>query len=321
MDKLIVPDVRAEFLHQTVDDAYAEMNKPAPVRRERKQGTRTVQPAKAIPTPPFWGSKTISYMPLEIVLQYLNKQELYRLSWGAGNTHGDAWTKLQAEFDARLDAMSKAAIHEKILRPQAVYGYYPANSDGDDLVIWDPEPFNKANGSAPVLNEIGRFPFPRQPYGEFLCLSDYFAPVDSGQIDTAAFQVVTAGKAASERFEKMQSADQYTDAYFFHGLAVQAAEATANYVNRQVVNKGLNIPGGQGKRYSWGYGACPDLSQHELVLKLLPQASLELGMQLTESFQWIPEQSTAAIVIHHPEAKYFNVGADRVEQIVGEAQG
>ncbi len=321
MDKLVVPEVREQFLHQTVDDAYAEMNKPAPVRRERKQGARTVQPAPSIPTPPFWGSKTISYMPLEIVLQYLNKQELYRLSWGAGNTHGDAWTKLQAEFDAQLDAMGKAAVHEKILRPQAVYGFYPANSDGDDLIIWDPEPFNNASSSAPVLNEIGRFPFPRQPYGEFLCLSDYFAPIDSGQVDTAAFQVVTVGPASSERFEALQNADQYTDAYFFHGLAVQTAEATANYVNRQVVNKGLDIPGGQGKRYSWGYGACPDVSQHELVLKLLPQAVLELGMVLTESYQWVPEESTAAIVIHHPDAKYFNVGADRVEQIIGVARG
>jgi 5-methyltetrahydrofolate--homocysteine methyltransferase len=260
-------------------------------------------------------------MPLEIVLKYLHKPELYRLSWGATNTHGAEWTKLEAEFEARLDRMSREALHTKVLQPQAVYGYgfFPVNSDGDDLIVWDWERFSHANGSAPERVEVARFSFPRQPYGEYLCMSDYFAPVDSGLVDTMALQIVTVGQAASEHFEKLQGQDQYTEAYFFHGLAVQAAEATANYVNRQIVNKGMDIPGGQGKRYSWGYPACPDLQDHEIVLKLLPAAATEIGMQLTESYQWIPEQSTAAIVIHHPDAKYFSVGVDRVAQIVEEA--
>ena len=121
------------------------MNKPVPVKRVRHYDrVSDVQPAPDIPTPPFWGAKTIREMPLEIVLKYLEKKELYRLSWGAGNTHGDDWTKLEKEFEARLDQMTRAALREHTLKPQAVYGYFPANSEGDDLVIYDPLPFQQA---------------------------------------------------------------------------------------------------------------------------------------------------------------------------------
>jgi 5-methyltetrahydrofolate--homocysteine methyltransferase len=133
-----------------------------------------------------------------------------------------------------------------------------------------------------------------------------------------ALQIVTVGDPASHKFDQLQSADNYSEAYFFHGLAVQAAEATATYVH-QHVNRELKISQEQGKRYSWGYPACPDLEDHELVLKLLPQATQEIGMELTESYQWVPEQSTAAIVVHHPDAKYYSVGnLDRSEMILGE---
>lgn len=319
MDQLINPVAREEFLAQAINDAYAEMGKPA---RGKKQASsdasrKTVQPAPHLPTPPFWGPKLIEYMPLEIVLKHIHKPELFRLSWGAKNSHGDEWTKLEAEFEARLDRMSKQAIRDKSLKPQAVYGYFPANSDGDDLVIWDWRQFASANGKAPEKIEVARFSFPRQPQGEYLCISDYFAPVDSGQVDTVALQIVTVGEAASQKFDEMQQADNYSEAYFFHGLAVQAAEATATYVHRHVTRE-LGIPTEQGKRYSWGYPACPDLEDHTLVLKLLPQAR-ELGLSLTESYQWVPEQSTAAIVVHHPDAKYYSVGSlDRTAQILGE---
>jgi 5-methyltetrahydrofolate--homocysteine methyltransferase len=318
MDKLVDANQRNDFVEQIIDEAYTEQGKPTPVKRAHSSGKSTVKPTTDIPTPPFWGPKTISYMPLEMVFQYLDKQELYRLSWGATNTHGDAWTKLKAEFDARLDKMTHDQIREKSLRPQGVYGYFPANSDGESLIIWDYEPFNHANGKAPEKVEVARFSFPRQPNGEFLCLSDYFAPVDSGKVDTVALQIVTVGRGADEAFEKLQKSDQYTEAYFYHGLAVQTAEATANYVNRHIM-KELGFPAHRGKRYSWGYPACPDLQDHEVVFKLLPQATAELGMELTVSYQLLPEQSTAAIVVHHPDAKYYSVGnLDRVGQILGE---
>jgi 5-methyltetrahydrofolate--homocysteine methyltransferase len=336
MDRLM-SDARAEFVAQNAREADEEMNKPAPVRRARSQGEKTVPPAPHIPVPPFWGAKTIEEMPLEIVLKYLHKPELYRLSWGAGNAHGEEWEKLQAEYNARLERMTREALRDKSLRPQAVYGFFPAASDGDDLVIYDPAaqpltpqpplPQNRGEGDGAqasdsalstqhsALSEIARFAFPRQPFGDYLCISDYIAPVGSDPIDVVALQVVTVGHAASEKFEALQAADQYSEAYFFHGLAVQAAEATANYVHRQVVAKGLGIPPGQGKRYSWGYPACPELADHELVLRLLPAAAETLGLTLSPSYQWIPEQTTAAIILHHPDAKYFSVGVDRVAQI------
>jgi 5-methyltetrahydrofolate--homocysteine methyltransferase len=320
MDKLTDPAQHEAFVQQIKDEAYVEMDKPIPVRRERHYGqSSTVAPAPDIPAPPFWGIKTIRQMPLEIVFQYLHKPELYRLSWGAGNTHGEDWTKLQAEFETRLNRMGREASKNKSLRPQAAYGFFPVNRDGDDLVVYDPEPFQHVlegkNGKTAERVEVARFAFPRQPFGDYLCISDYFAPVESGLIDTMALQIVTVGAEATEYFDKLQGADNYTEAYFFHGLAVQTAEATANYVHQTVVNRQLGIPVNRGKRYSWGYPACPDLSDHTKVLQLLPNAGSEIGLQLTVSYQWIPEQSTAAIVVHHPDAKYYSVGVDRVQQI------
>jgi 5-methyltetrahydrofolate--homocysteine methyltransferase len=319
MDKLAVPNVRSEFVTQIIAEGYEEQGKPAPRKRVSSVTTSTVKPAPSIPTPPFWGVKSIHEMPLEIVFKYLEKKELFRLSWGATNTHGEAWDKLEAEFEERLAWMQKDALRDGTLNPQAVYGYFPVNKDGDDVIVWDWRPFADRNGAEPQRTEVARFSFPRQPGGEYLCLADYFAPTESGQVDVAALQVVTVGETASQTFEKLQGADNYSEAYFFHGLAVQTAEATAIYVNRQIVNKGLGIPTNQGKRYSWGYPACPDLDDHKIVWGLMPEAETEIGVSLTESYQLVPEQSTAAIVIHHPDAKYFSVGnLDRVAQILGE---
>ncbi|HLY28646.1 MAG TPA: dihydropteroate synthase, partial [Aggregatilineales bacterium] len=328
MDRLIDTEKRAPFLDQIVREGYAEMG-----REEQKAETKvpkrrsTLTPAPDVPLPPFYGPKTISYMPLEIVMQHIHKPELFRLSWGAKNAHGEEWEKLQADFEARLDRMGRAALREKTLRPQAAYGYFPTQSDGDDLVIYDPEPFERArqahngngangtsNGKQPERREIARFHFPRQPHGEFLCISDYFRPVESNEVDTVAFQVVTVGNIATETFDKLQAANEYSEAYFFHGLAVQTAEATATYVHAHIARE-LGISESRGKRYSWGYPACPDLADHATILKLLPQAETEIGMQLTSAFQWVPEQSTAAIVVHHPQAKYYSVGVSRTEQL------
>jgi 5-methyltetrahydrofolate--homocysteine methyltransferase len=319
MDKLVDPQRRSTFLDSVVSEAYTELERPAPVRRSLDTPRqKTVVPSPDIPKPPFWGAKTIQYMPLEIVLQYLDKPELFRLSWGAKNTHGEEWRILEAEYEARLAKMSRTALSDKSLRPQAAYGYFPANSDGEDLIIWDWQPFAANGTSNPQKIEVARFHFPRQPSGEYLCLSDYFAPVDSGQTDTVALQAVTVGEAASHRFDELQNQNLYSDAYYFHGLAVQAAEATATYVTKHISQE-LEITYGRGKRYSWGYPACPDLEDHEKVIQLLPNAQTDLGLTLTESYQWVPEQSTAAIFIHHPDAKYFSVGGlDRSAQILGE---
>ncbi|MBI5082183.1 MAG: methionine synthase, partial [Chloroflexi bacterium] len=243
----------------------------------------------------------IDQMPLELVFECMDKDELFRLSWGAKNTHGAEWEKLKAEFEERLAKMKRDAMREKWLTPKAVYGYWQAQSDGESLIVYE-------NGK-----EITRFEFPRQDSQDHLCLADYFAPVDSGVMDVVAFQVVTVGARATELFDERDSKNEYGDAYFLHGLAVQTAEATAEYVHRHIKRE-LGLAPNRGKRYSWGYPAIPDLDDHAKVFKLLP-AEKELGMSLSSAYQLIPEQSTAAIIVHHPEARYYTIGGNRVEQI------
>jgi 5-methyltetrahydrofolate--homocysteine methyltransferase len=251
-----------------------------------------------------FGWKVVRAMPLEMVFQNLNINELYRLSWGAKNTHGPEWDKLKAEFDVRLDKMKRDALKNSWLKPQAVYGYFSCRSDSDDLIIF----------AADGKSELTRFHFPRQPYDEHLALSDYFASAESGQMDVVAFQVVTVGHEATERFDKFQAEGNYSEGYFTHGLAVQTAEATAEYLHRHI-RRELELPDGQGKRYSWGYPAIPELEDHRKVFDLLP-AEKELGMSLSPAYQLIPEQSTAAIIAHHPQAKYYSIGESRVEQLM-----
>jgi 5-methyltetrahydrofolate--homocysteine methyltransferase len=312
MDALQDPGRRAPLLARIVKEAHKEMGRPLKMRPVTRGGDEpAVSPAARIPTPPFWGARTIREMPLEAVFAHIHKPELFRLSWGAKNARGDEWAKLEAEYEARLTRMQRDALDAgDWLAPQAVYGYFPAQSQGDDLLIYDPARY-AGDGS---LVEVGRFHFPRQPANERLCISDYFAAAESGRVDVVPLQVVTVGQGATERFDALQAADGYTEAYFFHGLAVQTAEAAAEYLHRHV-RRELGIPEGQGKRYSWGYPACPDLDDHRFVFELLP-AGAELGMNLTAAFQLVPEQSTAAIVVHHPDAKYYSVGVDRVGQLM-----
>jgi 5-methyltetrahydrofolate--homocysteine methyltransferase len=246
-------------------------------------------------------------MPLEMVFTHLSKNELFRLSWGAKNAHGEEWTKLQADFEARLARMKKDAIKEGWLKPQGIYGYWPCNADGDDLIVYDP-------ASIPGTPQpLTRFQFPRQSTGEGICLADYFAPLDSGQLDVVAFQIVTVGQEATNRFDRLEAAGEYSEMYYIHGLAVQTAEATAEYLH-QHIRRELGLAEGQGKRYSWGYPAIPELEDHRKVFDLLP-AEKELGMQLTTAYQLVPEQSTAAIIVHHKDAKYYNTGVSRVDQL------
>ena len=269
----------------------------------------SIQPAAFIPRPPSWGARVVRQMPLDTVFQFLPKNELFRLSWGAKNTHGEAWKKLQAEYEVRLDEMRRQALKEEWLKPQGIYGYWPVQADNNDLIVYDPLSLQSGQ---PV--ETARFSFPRQPDGTHLCLADYFLPVGCGQIDVVALQVVTIGQQASERFERLQEAGNYSEAYFTHGLSVQMAEAAAEYLHRHI-RRELNLAPKQGKRYSWGYPAIPELQDHQLVFQLLPVES-ELGMILTSAYQLVPEQSTAAIIIHHPDATYFNIGESRISQLM-----
>ena len=288
-----------------------EMGRTKPEREAPIPGQRSAivpQPV-SLPSGVIFGWKVVRSMPLEMVFQNLNINELYRLSWGAKNAHGPEWDKLKPEFDARLAKMKRDALKKGWLKPQAVYGYFACQSDGDDLIVYDP-----TTTGAKYATPLQRFHFPRQPYDEHLALSDYFAPVESGQMDVVAFQVVTVGHEATERFDKFQAEGNYSEGYFTHGLSVQTAEATAEYLHLHI-RRELGLPEGQGKRYSWGYPAIPELEDHRKVFDLLP-AEKELGMSLSPAYQLIPEQSTAAIIVHHPQAKYYSVGESRVEQLM-----
>lgn len=310
MDALVDPAKKETLLDKVREDAGREAGRAVGQKTTgRSRALPNVPAADFIPVPPTWGARVVREMPLEFVFKCLFKNELFRLSWGAKNAHGQEWERLQAEFGERLQSMQRIAIQEGWLHPQGVYGYWPAQSDGDDLILYDPA---SVNARDPV--EVVRFHFPRQPHAERLCLSDYFTTVDSGTMDVVALQVVTVGEEATERFDRLQTAGDYAEAYYTHGLAVQTAEAAAEYLHRHI-RRESGLPEGQGKRYSWGYPAIPDLSDHRKVFDLLP-AEAELGMTLTAGYQLVPEQSTAAIVVHHKAAKYYSVGESRVEQLM-----
>jgi 5-methyltetrahydrofolate--homocysteine methyltransferase len=310
MDALVNPKQKPALLERIRREADLELGRLQPPEEPSASRQRSATPpAPSIPRPPVWGPRVVHEMPLEAVFQCLAKPELFRLSWGAKNTHGAAWKKLEAEFEDRLAGMQKQAIQEGWLRPQGVYGYWPCQAEGDDLVIYEP---GTVQSGSPA--EALRFSFPRQPYGDNLCLADYFAPADSGRMDVVAFQVVTVGDTASQLSEMRQEAGEYSESYFAHGLAVQTAEAAAEYLHRHI-RRELGLEAGQGKRYSWGYPAIPELSDHLKVFDLLPATS-ELGMSLTTAFQLVPEQSTAAVIVHHPAARYYTVGESRIEQLM-----
>lgn len=311
MDALMNPEERPKLLEQNRRESEMELGR-ASKEVSHSNGTvqrSSVKTAECIPSVPSWGARVVRQMPLEIVFKHLAINELFRLSWGAKNTHGEAWEKLQAEYNQKLEKLTRQAIKEGWLRPAGIYGYWPAQSSGNELILYVPESVQSGKPE-----ELLRFNFPRQSSGDFLCLSDYYAPVESGIMDVVAFQVVTVGQAATERFDRLQAAGDYTEAYFSHGLSVQTAEATADYLHNHI-RRELGLSPEQGKRYSWGYPAIPELNDHQKVFQLLP-AERELGMSLTTAFQLVPEQSTAAIIVHHPEAKYYNIGESRVEQLM-----
>ncbi|HWP72530.1 MAG TPA: dihydropteroate synthase, partial [Gemmatimonadaceae bacterium] len=298
---------REALVKKLVDDARRDVFLHTAVGKESLGGTAdtsrsAVSATNTIPVPPTWGVRVLRDIPLNEVLDRLDLDELFRLQWG-GRGSGEAWeTSVREVFQPTLARLREDASRNGWLKPQAVYGYFPVQSDGNAVIVYDPAAVESDGGAR---RELARFTFPRQEGRDRLCLADYFRSVDSGDLDVLPLQLVTVGDAATKRFDELQAAGEYSEAYFVHGIAVEAAEAVAEWLHRRIRAE-LGIPGIRGKRYSWGYGACPDLDDHTIVFKLLP-ATDALGMTLTSAFQLVPEQSTAAMIVHHPEAKYYSI--------------
>ncbi|MEX1187180.1 MAG: methionine synthase [Gemmatimonadaceae bacterium] len=305
MDVLQDGNKRAQFIAKNLDDAKNDVFLRTTVGKDIAVGDAAgarsdVTSGNPVPRPPFWGTRVLRDIPLDEVFELLDLDELYRLQWGARGSGEQYKATVKNEFEPTLARLKADAAARKWLEPRAVYGYFPVQSVGNDIIVYDPAAYQSDGGS---LREIARFHFPRMVGRERLCLADYFRSSESGDVDVAALQIVTVGDAASREFDRLQSANEYSEAYYTHGLGVETAEAVAEWMHRRIQHElGLDT----GKRYSWGYGACPDLDDHATVFKLLP-ATEALGMGLTESFQLLPEQSTAAIIVHHPEAKYYAV--------------
>jgi 5-methyltetrahydrofolate--homocysteine methyltransferase len=325
IDQLVDPKVHDQFVQQTITGAYKALEEPERGRtlleklgKEKHDGVvrSKVRTDIDIPTPPFWGAKTSIRIRLEDVWQHMDLNTLFRLQWGAKNAKGEEYQRLiETEFMPRLRELQRDAKEKGWLQPAVAMGYFPVQSDGNDLIVYEPGAWASGKGQfkPEYLRELTRFPFPRQPARDRLCLADYFAASDNGRMDVAVFQVVTLGREASEYVEQLQAVHDYSRSYFVHGLSVTATEGLAEYTN-QIVRQGLGLTGDpkRGKRYSWGYPAIPDLEQHAQVWKILPAE--ELGINLTESFQIVPEQSTAAIIVHHPQASYFSIGGSTRER-------
>jgi 5-methyltetrahydrofolate--homocysteine methyltransferase len=267
-----------------------------------------------VPAPPFLGSRVVKGLPLDDIASYLNETALFRNQWQFRplKDDGNGRPESDEEFKTRLrstlrDEMAKAKA-DGLLIPQVVYGYFPANSDGDELVIWTDESRQA---------ERARFAYPRQSKAPYYCIADFFRPASGDEVDYAAFHIVTMGPAISERTAKLFADDRYQEYLLLHGLGVEMAEALAEYWHRRIREEwgyadedgptlsGLFKQQYRGGRYSWGYPACPDLEDNETVLALLEGQRIGLTCDEETGYQYQPEQSTSALICHHPQAKYF----------------
>jgi len=298
------------------EDAKLGIRKPAKPRAAKIPGDTThtnrsaVSARVEIPAPPFYGSRVVEDIPLDEVFAFVNETALFKGQWQfkQGRTPPDEYQALVSDTVRPIyNELKERSKTRGLLVPRVVYGYFPAQSDGNDLIVYQDD----------KQTERMRFTFPRQPGGKHLCLADFFAAKDSGRMDVVAFHLVTVGRRASEYSQELFKADSYADYLYFHGLSVESAEALAEMWHKHIREE-LGIAGQdatqmtklfhqayQGSRFSFGYPACPNLEDQSKLFELLDPSRIDV--ELTEEFQLEPEQSTSAIIIHHPEAKYFSI--------------
>ncbi|QOJ18965.1 MAG: homocysteine S-methyltransferase family protein [Phycisphaeraceae bacterium] len=264
-----------------------------------------------VPTPPFWGDRLVESIDLDDIYPFINTVALFRGQWGfkrGSRTAEEYEREIEETVQPIFQRLQRICREEKILRPQVVYGWWPCNAEGDDLVIYDAQDHAR---------EIERFTFPRQSARERLCISDFFRPVESGERDVVGFSCVTMGVEASHRARQLFERNEYTEYLYLHGMGVECAEALAELWHKRMrAELGIGQDDSprirelftqhyRGSRYSFGYPACPEMSDQEKLFRLLKPE--RIGCTLTDNWQIDPEQSTSAIIVHHPAAKYFNV--------------
>lgn len=271
---------------------------------------RTLAEGVAVPTPPFWGPRMIESLPLKALLPYLNERMLYQLQWGyrkEGRSFEEYLDWAGRELKPILLSMVERSERENILRPQAVYGYWKCAAEGDSLVLFEED----------GRSEITRFTLPRQSGGDKTSITDFVRDISDTERDVLGLQVVTMGQHCAEVARQWFSENRYQDYLYLHGLSVEMTEAMAEYTHKKIraelgfghederdFEKMLQ-QGYRGSRYSFGYPACPNLEDQVPILKLLGAA--RIGVEISDEFQLHPEQSTSAIVLHHPKARYFSV--------------
>jgi 5-methyltetrahydrofolate--homocysteine methyltransferase len=280
---------------------------------ERPERSPDVEVDNPVFVPPFLGSKVVKGIPLDDIAAYINETALFRNQWQfRPDKDADGKPESDEEFKARIRPILRSQLAEAkaadMLVPQLVYGYFPANSQGDDLVIWKDE-----GRTAEWL----RFSYPRQNKEPWLSIPDFVRPTSTGEADYVAFHIVTMGQRVSDVTAQLFAENKYQDYLLVHGLGVEMAEALAEYWHRRIREEwgfadedgpslaGLFRQQYRGGRYSWGYPACPDLEDNEKVAELLDASRIGIEVSEETGFQYQPEQTTSAIILHHPKAKYF----------------
>jgi len=250
-----------------------------------------------IPEPPFWGVQEIP-VDMDELYSHLDTHVLFKLHWGGRGVKGEAWKELvETDFRPRLERMWKEQTY---LHPRVLLGFFPCYAEGNDIVVLDP---------ADRETELHRFVTPRQPKGDRLCTADFFRPKSSGELDVIALTAVTVGSEVTDVMAQLERDGEFAEQLFVHGLGVQTAEGLSEWLHWKI-RGWWGIPTTQGRRLSWGYPAIPDQAEHLKVQELLGLEQID--MTISDGYAPIPEQSTLAMVLHHPQAIYYGMGNGRL---------
>src|SRR3954449_10131170 len=300
MDQIVDGEARAALVEKT-RAAAVSLREKGPEPEALPTDDDSVRSAAAtglpVPEPPFWGAQEIE-VDVDELFTHLDTHVLFKLHWGGRGVKGEEWRKLLAEdFRPRLERMWREQTY---LHPRALLGYFPCYSEGNEIVVLDPEDRE---------TELERLYTPRQPKADRIALADFFRPKDADELDVIALQAVTAGDEVTELMAELEKQGEFAEQLFTHGIGVQTAEGMAEWLHWKV-REDLGIPPPQGRRYSWGYPAVPEQSEHEKVDRLLGLG--QIGIRLSGGHAVEPEQSTLALIAHHPQAGYFGMRNGRL---------